>query len=348
MSSSSGSYRIELLNEDNYIPWKRRVIAILRDRDLLGHVDGTTTKPEPATAGSPTAAEKKAIEDWEKNDGKAQSVIELSLGNEQMTHISQANTAKEMWEQIRTVKEARGDLGAIAYRRRLYRTVADETTDIPTHIKTLREIQSMLISMGEKIEDKEFITILISSLPETWDQFTSSYLGARNAARIGSTNTTGTTTTTSPSPSTGTAQSSISTFELIALIMDEDRRRKEKSGTAGGDSALAAMSGRGKDSRGNRSQRGGGEGDCFNCGKRGHYSKDCWSKGGGAEGKAPNRKKKGRQGGSQAHQGSASAFSAVVPSDAVLTAETASTKTFDAKMPRDAWLSDSGCTTHIA
>jgi gag-polypeptide of LTR copia-type len=41
----SSLYRIELLREDNWLPWKRRITGILRDRNLLKYVDGTAKKP---------------------------------------------------------------------------------------------------------------------------------------------------------------------------------------------------------------------------------------------------------------------------------------------------------------
>ncbi|KIK63237.1 hypothetical protein GYMLUDRAFT_105705, partial [Collybiopsis luxurians FD-317 M1] len=87
------SYRIELLNEDNYLPWKCRVLAILTDKELLGYVNGTK------------------ISEWEKNDGKAQSQIILALGDSQMVHTAGAKTAAEMWSQITAVKESSGTLG---------------------------------------------------------------------------------------------------------------------------------------------------------------------------------------------------------------------------------------------
>lgn len=44
--ASSSLYHIELLKEDNWLPWKRRVTGVLRERRLLKYVDGSSTKPE--------------------------------------------------------------------------------------------------------------------------------------------------------------------------------------------------------------------------------------------------------------------------------------------------------------
>jgi hypothetical protein len=106
------------------MPWKRRILAILRDNELEGYVDGTEAYPTVVDPTTPTTTEKKDIAKWKKGDGKARSKIELALGNSQMVHIAGAETAAHMWTQLCTVKEVRGQLGIMSYRRRLYRTIA--------------------------------------------------------------------------------------------------------------------------------------------------------------------------------------------------------------------------------
>jgi hypothetical protein len=49
MSESSGNtpsslYKIELLRDDNWIPWKIKIEAILDDRGLEGHIDGANIR----------------------------------------------------------------------------------------------------------------------------------------------------------------------------------------------------------------------------------------------------------------------------------------------------------------
>jgi uncharacterized protein YbaP (TraB family) len=103
----------------------------------------------------------------------------------------------------------------MSYRRRLYRTIADEGTDIAAHITELRSIQEQLNTMSSLVSDQEFLIALITSLPKSWDSFTSSYLAANNGKL---------TTTVGNSPVT------VNSHELVALILEEYRRRKEKAG----------------------------------------------------------------------------------------------------------------------
>ncbi|SJL04875.1 uncharacterized protein ARMOST_08246 [Armillaria ostoyae] len=163
----SSLFRIELLREDNWVPWKRRVTAILRERGLLKYAEGTERKPVPADAKAPTAEELEKVRKWEELDGKAQTQIELTLSDSQMIHIAGAITAADI-----------GKLGILSYRRHLYRTVADESTDIVEHVTEMRRTQEELEMLGSQVSDEDFLMLLITSLPESWDQFTTAYLGS--------------------------------------------------------------------------------------------------------------------------------------------------------------------------
>lgn len=149
-TTPSSLFRIELLQEHNWAPWKRRVTAILRERALLKYAEGTEPRPVPADKNAVTAEEAEKIQKWEEGDGRAQTQIELTLSDTQMIHIAGAKTAAEMWKQLKLVKEARGKLGILSHRRRLYRTVADESTDIVEHTTEMRRIQEELGMLGRR------------------------------------------------------------------------------------------------------------------------------------------------------------------------------------------------------
>jgi hypothetical protein len=224
-------------------------------------VEGTTPKPVAADLDKPTVDEKKQMERWEELDGKAQTQIELTLSDSQMVHIAGTKTVAEMWKQLRQVKERGGKLGILSHCRRLYHMVADDATDIAEHITELRRIQEELAILGSLVSDEDFLLLIISLLPESWDNFTSAYLGASSNAPT------------------------ISSNEFISLVLEENRCRLEKTGDGG-----AAMYGQAKE--GDREGRKDGVECYYNCHKEGHIAAGCWSKGGGKEGKGPKHAKR--------------------------------------------------------
>ena len=96
-SSGSGGYRIELLGINNWMPWKRRMLAILRDLDLEEYIEKDSQHPVPKDISDPTDDEKVKIKMWKTKDAKARTRIELALGDAEMIHISGAMTARDMW-----------------------------------------------------------------------------------------------------------------------------------------------------------------------------------------------------------------------------------------------------------
>ena len=197
-SSGSGSYRIELLQGDNWLPWKRRMLAILRDQGLEKYVEKDTVMPVAAIPSAPTAAETEAIAKWKDGDAKTRTRIELSLGNSEMIHLNGAITAKDMWRQLSMVKESMGRLGVFATWKALYRTMTPEGFNMIEHISKLRSYQDDLHIMENLVSDEDFVMILITSLPDSWDNFTGSFFGyTGNKPTIGS-------------------------YELISVLLDED------------------------------------------------------------------------------------------------------------------------------
>ena len=107
--SSGGGYRYELLKADNWMPWKRRMLAIFRDLGLEKYIAKDAKAPESAdTTKLETSEEAEARKKWIEGDGKARTWIELLIGNAEMIHISGATTASQMWEQLCMVKESKG------------------------------------------------------------------------------------------------------------------------------------------------------------------------------------------------------------------------------------------------
>ena len=102
-----------------------------------------------------------------------------------MIHLSGANTARDMWNQLTMVKEARGRLGILATHQALYRATAEEGMDMVDHISKLRGLQNELHAMENLVSDEDFLMIIITSLPESWDNYTGSFLGSsRNKPTI--------------------------------------------------------------------------------------------------------------------------------------------------------------------
>ena len=109
--------------------------------------------------------------------------------------------------------------------------------------------------MDNKVSDENFIMILLTSLPESWDTYTLAYLGSSSN------------------------KLTLKSNKLIVILYGEDHQRKRCTTEATGSSFQARSSAKNY----NKLAK---DKECYNCNKR-HMAKNCWAKGGGSSGTGP-------------------------------------------------------------
>ena len=104
--TTGGSYHIKLLGSNNWMPWKCQMQAILRDLGIEEYIEENSAPPVAKTP--PTEANIRLQKEWKTGDAKAQTWIQLVIGDAEMIHIGGTTMAREMWKQLMMVKESRG------------------------------------------------------------------------------------------------------------------------------------------------------------------------------------------------------------------------------------------------
>lgn len=106
---------------------------------------------------------------WTRKDEKARWMIGLSLEDDQLGHIMDAETANEMWETLKGVHE-RGSLSnKIHTLRKLCSMRLDEDGNLSEHLMKASELVHRLTRMGESLKEHLVVAILLSSLPGSYD-----------------------------------------------------------------------------------------------------------------------------------------------------------------------------------
>ncbi|KAF9481045.1 hypothetical protein BDN70DRAFT_769428, partial [Pholiota conissans] len=106
-TTKSRPHRIPMLRADNWVLWKCRMIAVLTDLGLESHIAEGAKIPEIANPDKPTKEELDTQRKWREQDAKARCKIELSISDAELMHLSGATTARQMWEQLTTLKESK-------------------------------------------------------------------------------------------------------------------------------------------------------------------------------------------------------------------------------------------------
>ena len=134
LPSSVGAFKIEPLTDKNWHAWKRRMLSMLRTYGVHDYVVGKKVRPESGTPDE--------MREWETNDGITQTLILMSVSDEQTIHFAQEeDTAENMWSALQRIHEKKGPQSRLAHMRALFTTRADDDTNIPIHLHKLRDLQ---------------------------------------------------------------------------------------------------------------------------------------------------------------------------------------------------------------
>ncbi|KAH9725713.1 hypothetical protein KPL70_007982 [Citrus sinensis] len=199
---------------------------------------------------------------WNEVDGNAISDLHLALADGVLSSMAEKNTAKEIWDTLTKLYEAKSLHNKIFLKRKLYTLRMAESTMVTDHINTLKTLFSQLTTLGHNIEENERAELLLQSLPDSYDQLIINL--------------------TNNNPVAGLVFD-----DVAASILNEESRRKNKENRQASSQQAEALSvtrGRstkrgpsGSQNQGRSKSRSKKNVKCYKCGKKGHVKKECWS-----------------------------------------------------------------------
>ena len=168
----SETIKIEKLNGKNYQSWKYNMKLVLMERGLWGFTqEGQETSP----AETSTTAAKNA---FRLRSDKAYSLIALNVEKDLQVHISSVINLLEAWKILQ--KQFEFVWVTQIVRIKFYAASMKKDADLMQHLTHMTSLAEQLREMKEEISSKKFATVVLGSLPESYDNFLSS-LNARNA-----------------------------------------------------------------------------------------------------------------------------------------------------------------------
>ena len=207
--ASSISKLREPLDDTNWTVWRDRITRVFTYCGVDGYINGTIKRPDP------TSIDPNAATIWDTNNVYAQILITNNISKGQMVHVSRMATSHEIWNSLRSIHETKDYRIAIHIQRSLFRQMIVDGGNVIEHLAQLKlqwERLNVLDDRDFHIPDKQFKTIIASSLPESWDVFTEPYVGGR----------------------IGTAENDpkklMSSQEFIGTIKEEYLRRQTRDG----------------------------------------------------------------------------------------------------------------------
>ena len=161
MATEDTSFKIEKLTAENYHSWKFNMKMYLIGKDLWEIVTG-----DEIILDDMSEAVKREIK---KRENKAFAAICLGISTSLQIYVRSTKTAKEAWENLEKHFQQKTLSKKIFYRRKLYSAKMDKGQNMTEHINYIKTLSEHLEAIGDPIEEKDLVILLISSLPDDYN-----------------------------------------------------------------------------------------------------------------------------------------------------------------------------------
>src|ERR1700761_6703105 len=179
--SSSTRYAFNLLDSKNWDTWSFKVQSKLEDEERWKYITGpwifsTMIVQQPnassATGTVDTEVPNPAYPDWRKGDEKTRRRIVEMVSDDQVVYIRDAQTAAEMWNNLRTIYQRQGMQSMIAIHDKIstikYRGI--ESGPLQDHLDIIQGYAGDLKRGNDPLSDYKLLQYILKSLPH---EFTS-------------------------------------------------------------------------------------------------------------------------------------------------------------------------------
>ncbi|CAB4020330.1 Retrovirus-related Pol poly from transposon TNT 1-94 [Paramuricea clavata] len=169
--------KIDKLNGKNYQSWKYNVKLVLMERGLWGFTQEGKEIPPDEDA---TNAVKNA---FQLRSDKAYSLIALNVEKHLQIHISSTTDPLAAWTNLQKQFEFVSVTQVVRLNRKFYAATMEEGGDLMKHLTYMTSLAEQQREMEEDISSKKFATVVLGSLPKSYDNLLTS-LNARKAEEL--------------------------------------------------------------------------------------------------------------------------------------------------------------------
>jgi hypothetical protein len=140
-------------------------------KGFWGHFDGSSSMPVMTT--TPTEAETATKNQWEKDERSAKTLLTQRLPDSTVMEIHSKVTVRERWEAVAKEYTVKGVYAQMEMRAKFLTSRCPEKGNAKDFLRGLRLKKEELAQVGVKISDEDYLSTIISSLPDALSNFAS-------------------------------------------------------------------------------------------------------------------------------------------------------------------------------
>jgi len=155
-----GGIKIDKLTDTNFHKWRQRIKMVLALRDLDDMLDED---------GKPTDGEDRELAVWKRRDTKASAIIGLTLGSEQLEHVSGSKTTAKVWSTLQGVLQRKNLMNKMKTRREFYTVEMTVGEGMLGYINRVRNLSENLKAMGGEVTEMDVAMRVLNGLPSKYE-----------------------------------------------------------------------------------------------------------------------------------------------------------------------------------
>jgi len=177
--SDTLSLTVPLLNASgsNWAIFVFRFQDAVEAKGFWDHFDGSASCPIAASA-TPTAAETIAMTQWDKDKCSARSLLTQKLPDSTVVLIHGKKTVRERWEAVVREFSKRSAYAQADLRAKFMGMQCPERRNPRKFLEVLRVKKEEMAQAGVVVDEKDYFSVIISSLPVALSNFASNQLAA--------------------------------------------------------------------------------------------------------------------------------------------------------------------------
>ncbi|CAL9005800.1 unnamed protein product, partial [Prunus brigantina] len=159
------------LDRSNYPLWLAQIVPLLKSRDLLSFVDGTSECPPKTVAGSTTV--NLAYTTWVQQDQLILSWINSSLTPSVLSTVSRyQTTSRTTWQALEHIYASASQNNILHLRNELLRTMKGDLS-VSDYLDCMNAIHDNLALSGKPVDDDELVQIITNNLGPAYEMIVS-------------------------------------------------------------------------------------------------------------------------------------------------------------------------------
>jgi hypothetical protein len=154
------------LDGSNFINWKFKMQTLMEGYGVWTIAKGTEAKPDAAVGATTTQ-----IQDWEKHENKAKVLLRMSVKDNIIPHIREANTSAETWTTLKALYETSNTNRILFLKTKLLGIKMDGNESVSSFLGRIKEVKDKLGNIGETVSSTDLVTITLNGMLEDYQMF---------------------------------------------------------------------------------------------------------------------------------------------------------------------------------